>query len=237
MSAFLELEGLLEVCDAIGLGQDEVDLRTWPSDMDISAVLAARDRLMGFCDFSSAGFSHRDYWAQLRDIELSLGARGEHIALMRAAMDPFSAQSMSEGQRDALIARAWDAVRDSDEPWVAQASLEFLLSLGPGAVPRQIAPQIRQFDRDPALAGTGPERRAAIRALAADWIACELGAPCGAYGGLQERHCVSTGNCASHLGVQEYIRQRLLTPPEYGAMVRLVRGIQNAIRAEAEGRG
>jgi hypothetical protein len=88
---------------------------------------------------------------------------------------------------------------------------------------------LRSFNFDPALAMTGMERRLTIRRLASQWLGCDAGIPCGPYATLQESHCLASGNCASHLPTQEFIRQQLLTPPEFDAMMRLVSRMRNEL--------
>jgi hypothetical protein len=67
-----------------------------------------------------------------------------------------------------------------------------------------------------------------MRVLAAMWYACELGADCRPYGTWQQRGCLHQRNCAPQLPLQDFIRERMLTPSQYAAMQRYL----DVIRAE-----
>ncbi len=105
-------------------------------------------------------------------------------------------------------------LREADEPWMIWRALE---SLGgrEGRLIRQVerevfSPEIRLLIQ--------PSDIGRIKAMAARWRACELGAPCGPNQHYELTQCLYLGNCGLGMDVRTYIRERELSGWQFELM-------------------
>jgi hypothetical protein len=222
------LNRLYNKCGALYRGTDGIEKK--PTELSM-LVLQAQERVGSYCDFGNLGLTSQELALAIDDIQRMFVESGDPMALFQHFSTPaYIGSSVSESKEE-VIRNAWELASDSNDPEVVGAALDLLLGTwdSEGESHPAVGRILRDFNSDPALAMTGMERRLEIRRLASRWLACDDGAPCGPYASFQETRCIAFSNCASHLPVQEFIRQRLLSPPEYEAMMRLVSGVRSEL--------
>jgi hypothetical protein len=162
-----------------------------------------------------AGLFSRENSRRLRE-------RGDEVVLARSLMPDALAPTHPTSQE--LVERrskAWDMIRHSGNPYAVDAAMAALAVL-----PEDVDDPTWQLSVEATEFFPGDHKR--VRLIAAMWYACELGADCRPYGTLQQSACLHQRNCAPNLGLQDFIRQRLLTPAQFAAMQRYL----DVIRAE-----
>jgi hypothetical protein len=152
----------------------------------------------------------------------ALRAQGEEVAVALSLVPDWQigqepAQSVLAERR----AAAWELVRNAQNPYAVEAAMSAL-----AALPEDTEGPTWHLTTEASELFAGDHAR--MRTLAAMWYACELGADCRPYGVWQQGACLHQRNCAPHLPLQDFIRERLLTPSQYAAMQRYL----DVIRAE-----
>jgi hypothetical protein len=174
-----------------------------------------------YCDDARL-YDTEGFFDQVRASMRRLREHGDEIAIAESLYLDVQTGQLPDPRAVAFSrAEAWRLIRQSNNPYAIEEAMTVLASLPEdfqGATGRLAMEAIEQFSGEHAY----------LRTLAAWWMACELGADCRPYGRWQQNACLHQRNCAPNLGLQDFIRLRMLTPPQFAAMQRYL----NVIRAE-----
>lgn len=191
----------------------------------------ALERTRAFCDLPSDVLD--EVASEVYLLEKQLRQDGDVGALARHFRTPESIHDNLGLNPDEVMEWALREIGRSEDPYVLQSTLELLFNRWDGAglsIPR-IAAANAVLTLDPRLALTPPHRVQEIRTLAIELLACDFGAPCAPQGPRQDYFCVVHANCATDLTMNEFVRQRLLTPPEYEALTRFLEALRRLAQA------
>lgn len=148
--------------------------------------------LEAFCDRPYLAGEAREISANLYQRILDAANAGDIVA---------RAQLMFDGEtEDAIVG----ALTSTDDPWVIERAL-VVLSAPDTRFSRDLREEVfsnRVLD---------PQRAHRIQELAAQWYACDRGAPCGPNQTAQLNECLYRSNCGLGLGVRSFIQQRELS--------------------------
>lgn len=186
----------------------------------------ALQRAVAYCDLTDEEF--HALADEIAAMERDLALAGDVAAMARYLRTPIGDPDLLGISLQEALDLAFDAAQSSSDPEVVRSTLDLLFNHWGGAgmqVP-SIADANAELMRDPRLSLTPIQRREEIRRLAVELLACEIGADCGPYGPRQDYFCVELGNCASELGMTEFVRQRLLTPSEFQALTRFLEALR-----------
>jgi hypothetical protein len=189
----------------------------------------AIQRSQRFCDLAQD--SVRALGAELLEIERKLRDQGDVWALARHFSTPAGRHDDLGLATEEVAQLAYEAIQASRDPYLIESGLRLLFGrYEAGSTIPSIAAARAELSADPRLALTPPLRVQQIQSLAIELMACEFGLPCSARGPRQDYYCMAQANCAPDLPFGEFVRQRLLTPAEYEAMLRFLGALREIAR-------
>ncbi len=225
-AAIASLDRLLARCEAFSPDYSGATLAADASlPMDVqrqqNGAIAQSRR---FCDWEAPGIPAAQLKSAVttarRDLLQAgnLAALASQLDLPAYSRDP--TVDLAQLDTAATSEAVWNEAIQSRDPDVMMAALEFLLTDGVagGARVQPLNDMDLDWSSNPRVRGIDASRRALIRDSAIQWLACDLGMPCGPNTAPLYLNCIVAGDCAMHLDYREFIRQRMLTPTEYEAL-------------------
>jgi hypothetical protein len=206
----------------VGAPNARAKITAEPGTPDHAMQAASIERGQRYCNDARLA-SSAQLAAWLRDAFRTRAEAGDEAAIAHVLGK--NALGLSQPEEAAL---AWDIVRTTQDPIALERALNAINSGRLGDSARSVG-----GDASPEFALFNNEQQI-VREAAAMWLACSMGAPCGPNGSFQTTQCLYLGNCATHLSVQAFIRDRFLSATQFEQMQRYLAAIA-ALRAAPPG--